>query len=320
MERLKNIIRLNYIFAKEAFYFYRFQKKYNASCSTHRDIKKFQYAISKMVHTIEKGMTLRYVRKGFGQEKVIRIIRELNIYKELYFEDDPSFLDYPLSVIDAYINYQKNNGVNIDEIESLYGKLSGNRRSKNKAGTITLKKEDILSVCDKNYESLLYSRHSMRYFDDEEVPDSIILKALKFAQRTPSACNRQGWLTHVFRYPQSIELSRWQGGCRGFEEEIKCAILVTANRKAFFSHEVFQAYIDGGLYAMNLINAFHSLGLGCIPLSCGFNIEKLRRLKAFGIPDNEAPIIIIGVGNIPNEVKIAVSERKDINETNIFHK
>ena len=89
---------------------------------------------------------------------------------------------------------------------------------------------------------------------------------MELAQRTPSACNRQGWKTHVFLGDKSVELVKWQGGARGFENEIKGAILVTANLKAFLFYEVHQAYIDGGLYAMNLVNALQYSGFGSIPL------------------------------------------------------
>lgn len=117
----------------------------------------------------------------------------------------------------------------------------------------------------------------------------------------------------------AVRLVKWQGGSRGFEEEIHCAILVTANLKAFLSHEIHQAYIDGGLYAMNLINALTYLGLGTIPLSCGFHESQLQGLSAFNIPKNEIPIIIIGTGIMENEFKVAISKRKNIAETNTFH-
>lgn len=142
---------------------------------------------------------------------------------------------------------------------------------------------------------------------------------MELAQRTPSACNRQGWKTHVFTDDKSVELMNWQGGCHGFENELRYSILVTANLKAFLSYEVHQAYVDGGLYAMNLINALHSLGLGCIPLSCGFEYEKLQGLEKFGIQKNEVPIVIIAFGHLQDKFRVAVSTRKDINLTNTFH-
>ena len=101
--------------------------------------------------------------------------------------------------------------------------------------------------------------------------------------------------------------------------QIRTSILVTANLKAFLYYEIHQAYIDGGLYAMNLINALHSLGLGTIPLSCGFTHDKLKGLADFDIPKNEVPIVIIGVGNLLENFNVAISKRKNINLTNKFH-
>ena len=169
-----------------------------------------------------------------------------------------------------------------------------------------------------NFEQLLYSRHSFRYFAG--IPDKqLIEKALILAQRTPSACNRQAWKTHVYYGENSINIIKWQGGAKGFEDEIQCCIIVTSSLKAFFDYEVHQAYVDGGLYAMNLINALHYTGLATIPLSLAFGHKKLEQLKEFGIPSHELPILIVGVGVMPQNPKLAISERKNISITNIFH-
>ena len=84
-------------------------------------------------------------------------------------------------------------------------------------------------------------------------------------------------------------------------------------------YEVHQAYVDGGLYAMNLINALHSLGIGTIPLSVAFGYDKLDNLSQFDIPRNEIPIVIIGAGYILDNFNVAVSSRKSINRTNKYH-
>lgn len=99
------------------------------------------------------------------------------------------------------------------------------------------------------------------------------------AQQTPSACNRQGWKTHIFQGENSHKLIEWQGGCHGFEDQVNTSILVTTDLRAFLFYEVHQAYVDGGLYAMNLINALHSLGIGTIPLSVAFGYDKLDNLS-----------------------------------------
>ena len=313
---------LEQVFIKEAIRFWRLTSRYNASHHTDEDMEKMQYAILRENHVIEKGMSMRNPRKGFGQEKVKNLLEHLERYETLFGKTNKSFLQYPLSTILSYIDYTEKQGVNIDDIKARFSKLEKNVQPIDlsiHAGVKKVTKEEIQSKCNADFESLLYSRHSIRYFSSASPGKSQILKALELAQRTPSACNRQGWKTHVFEGEKSIELMKWQGGCRGFEDELKNSILVTANLKAFLYYEVHQAYIDGGLYAMNLINALHSLGLGCIPLSCGFESWKLQKLKDFGIPENEVPIVIIAFGNLANEFNVAISTRKPIDVTNTFH-
>lgn len=322
LKNLKRQFQLQKGYLSEAYRFWRLTIKYNASNHTDEDLQKMQYTLSRETHTIEKGMSMRNPRKGFGQQKVSNLIGRLKKYCTLYLQQDSEFLEYPLSTIQTYIEYTHKTGVKIPDIDKAFAELlhmAGRKSVNSKAGIMPETKENILANCNKDFESLLYSRHSMRYFSEEPVSEDLIYKALELAQRTPSACNRQGWLTHVYRAPKSVDLIKWQGGSRGFEDEIKCAILVTANLKAFLSYEVHQAYIDGGLYAMNLINALHSLGLGTIPLSCGFDWKKLTELSKFEVPDNEVPIVIIGIGNLPEKYNVAVSERKALTITNTLH-
>lgn len=313
---------LERIYLYENINFWNLTSKYNASQHTDDDVEKMQYTLLRENHVIEKGMSMRNPRKGFGQKKVDALLVRLNKYLKLYGKEDKDFMIYPLSTIKSYIEYTEQHGTNVPELKRQYQELEtkvGVRDINAHAGIEETTKRDILLRCNKDFESLLYSRHSIRYFSDEKIEKSLIVKALELAQRTPSACNRQGWKTHVYSGKDSINLIKWQGGSVGFEDECKNSILVTANLKAFLYHEVFQAYIDGGLYAMNLINALHSLGLGSIPLSCGFEYTKLQGLRDFGIPENEVPIVIIAYGKLPECFSYATSSRKDISKTNTFH-
>ena len=309
-------------FIKEALRFFTLTSKYNASHHTDDDMEKMQYALLRENHVIEKGMSMRHPRKGFGQQKVLDLLIRLKKYQQMYGDKDLHFLVYPLSTIKTYIKYTENEGVKIDKIKNLFNEIAlsfSPIQIQAHGGVEVVTKDDILKSCNCDFKSLLYSRHSIRYFSSEAISQDLIIDILKLAQRTPSACNRQGWKTHVFSCEKSVELMKWQGGCHGFETELQHSILVTANLKAFLYYEVHQAYVDGGLYAMNLINAIHSFGLGCIPLSCGFEYEKLKGLSKFGIPENEVPIVIVAFGKLLDEFKVAVSTRKEISETNTFH-
>lgn len=309
----------------EALIFFKKSISHNASVNTYQNEAKIQYTLSRENHVIEKGLSLKDPKNGFGQEKVSRLIDNLNLYTTLYPNADREFILYILSTINVYINYIKGHDHLTLTNEALFYKLLEKLNVTGSelltpAGIKSIYKNDILKSCNTSFDSLLNSRHSIRYFD-KTIPDpALIEKALILAQQTPSACNRQAWITHVFTNNNSHNLLKDQGGCRGFEEEIHCSILVTANLNAFLSYEVHQAYIDGGMYAMNLINSLHSLGLGTIPLSCGFYYTKLDAImKKYGINDNEVPIVIIGVGNLLEQFNVAISTRKSITKTSIYH-
>lgn len=330
IKTLKLLIRKNLekyylrkIFMLEAYHFFKLLVKYNASINTDRDIAKMQYTLLRENHTIEKGLSMRNPRKGFGQKKVLNLLIRLDKYVTLYYNKDKEFVDYLLSTIHYYITYTKQTGVDISDIElkfnTLLNRLDNHTYKNIVSGIKPETKEHILSECNKNFESLLYSRHSLRYFENTLLTKEVLEKALSLAQQTPSACNRQGWKTHIFQGENSHKLIEWQGGCHGFEDQVNTSILVTTDLRAFLFYEVHQAYVDGGLYAMNLINALHSLGIGTIPLSVAFGYDKLDNLSQFDIPRNEIPIVIIGAGYILDNFNVAVSSRKSINRTNKYH-
>ncbi len=315
-------VRLVCGFMGEAWRFLILTIRYNASRGTARDVEKLQYTILRQNHVIEKGMSMRIPKKGFGHKKVVNLIASLNGYFDLYGKFDKDFLAYPLGTIKQYLDYMDECSVCVDDLKQQYLALVDKvqpLRIEPGAGVALENRDEVVRAAAGDFRSLLYSRHSMRYFSGEVVDRKKIIEALALAQRTPSACNRQGWKTHVFEGEESVRLLKWQGGCHGFEDELRQSVLVTANLKAFLSYEVHQAYIDGGLYAMNLINAFHYLGVGGIPLSCGFGAVKLKGLIDFGIPENEVPILIYAFGIMPEVFKVAVSTRKEVSRTNTFH-
>lgn len=303
-------------YASESFrYFFRLVR-YNASFRPEKDREKRRYLILREAHTLEKALSLRNPRKGFGAAKAAHLISSLAAYRHDYGQED-GFLGYPCSVLAAYLSYSRSTGVDVSSLESASSALDGIVTSA-LAGAVEVAADEIRTAAAGNFSEMLESRHSIRSYSSEKVDRHLITRALEMAAHTPSACNRQAWKTYVFEDGKAAELFHWQGGCAGFENEMRTAVLVCTDMKGFLYHEPFQQYVDGGMYAMNLVNALHSLGLGTIPLSCGFLHSKLSELRRFGIPASESPILIIGVGVLEDPVKVAVSARKDISETNTF--
>lgn len=300
----------------ESFHYLLRLIRFNASFRSENDKVKRQYLILREAHTLEKALSLRSPRKGFGAAKAEHLIVALSSYRNDYGTGD-GFLCYPCSIVAGYLSYSRSTGVDVSALESAFSALDGIPVSE-LSGAVELRAGEIKAAASGNFEELLASRHSIRVYSPERVDRQLIIKALGMAACTPSACNRQAWKTYVLEGGKATELLHWQGGCSGFENEIGTAVLVCADMRGFLYYEPFQQYIDGGMYAMNLVNAFHSLGLGTIPLSCGFVHSKLSELRRFGVPEAETPILIVGVGNLEDRVKVAVSTRKDISQTNTF--
>lgn len=323
-EAIKARLPLQVQFFMEMLSYWKRLCQYNASIGTDNDIKKMQYTLLRENHVIEKGMSMRNTKRGFGQMKVTSLLNRLEKYNKLYGSQDKQFLAYPLTTIAEYISFQKATGVEVPDIEHKYEQICNKTGltpdTSIHAGITKQKREELQQKAKGDFESLLYSRHSIRYFKDEMPTKDLLENVLTLASRTPSACNRQAWHTHIYFDNDSHELLKMQGGCNGFYNDIPCSIVITADMKGFLGHEPFQCFIDGGLYAQNLINSLHYVGLGGIPLSCGFLSDKLLKIqKRFNIPKNEVMIAIIGTGYMVDEMKIAVSTRRNINQTNIFH-
>lgn len=290
-----NLLEMKIGFAREARVFRKKLGRHNASWLTRSSREKMEYSIARQAHTLEKGMSLRFTRPGFGAAKAAHLREDMEHYRSRY--GSTPFLEKISGTLKCYEKFIADG----DAYASGCVKV--------------LKAEQVSSEAAGDFRSLLQSRHSVRYFSGS-ASHGQIEEALKMAALTPSACNRQAWHTRIFEGAKAERLVRWQDGARGFESEIPTAILVSADLRGFLSYEVHQAWVDGGMYACNLLNALHSLGLGTIPLSCAFSSRKLKGLKDFGLPDNEIPILIIGVGTLEEEFKVALSERKDIEETN----
>ena len=70
------IDKMKYALIKEGYIFIKKILKHNASINTDEDIMKMQYTILRQNHVIEKGMSMRFPRKGFGfNMSIIEILR-----------------------------------------------------------------------------------------------------------------------------------------------------------------------------------------------------------------------------------------------------
>ena len=278
------------------------------------------------VHTIEKGLSLKDVRPGFGVPKIIAILKLTEKYYRLF--QDATLVVFVTSIIDEYIAFNKTRGEVNDDIvkrqEALKGKISEQAFSQNPVlhgGTLHFRKSDIQKAAHGEFPEFCAARHSIRSFTGKPVDVELIQKAFTLAESTPSACNRQPWAVWAtMKKEEIIKVLELQTGARQFKEDVACVIVVSARMTAFTSTEYHQAYVNGGMYAMNLLYALHYVGLGAIPLNLGVKEEQLNTIYNFcGIEESNLPIMMIAVGDMEEEFKVAHSCRFPYKNYVTFH-
>nr|WP_246870418.1 nitroreductase family protein [Novosphingobium sp. SG707] len=161
------------------------------------------------------------------------------------------------------------------------------------------------------------SRHSVRHFSDAPVPDEVLTAAARAAQAAPCVCNRQASRVTFARDPQiRSKLLSCQNGNRGFGDTAPIVALITTDLRSFMEpSERYQAWIDGGLFAENLLLAFHAMGYGACPLNWSAMPGQDRQLRALDIvPESEQVIMMVAIGAPHEQSRVARSQRYDVRD------
>jgi nitroreductase len=276
-------------------------------------------------HIIEKGLSLKDVRLGFGEPKVKNLLNSIENYYKKYKEG--YILYFALSVVQKYLDFHQAHNFRIDaEIVNRYGKLKelvskeiAIETKKYEGGTKQVKRDEIVGT-DFAFEDFIKNRHSVRSFTGNPISVDDLKDALRLAEYTPSACNRQPWVIRVFTKKENIDnILTVQTGSRQFKEDVSAVILVASSYNSFGISEKSQPYVNGGLYAMTLLYALHAKGLGAIPLNMGLmsqNVEKIKKMAGLRVTD--VPVMLIAVGDTSDTLNVANSCRVSYKEYTKF--
>lgn len=305
-------------------YFYDMRRYFQAASKGHESVTagKIHYTelrswIAADTHKIEKGLSLRMPRPGFGEAVVHRLLENLDEYTKAFGVDWT--VQIAVNVLTAYCRYNEQHDVRDSGVEVRLGAIAASSDIlQEEGGVLKIERGSVLRQgAPPGIEAFFSSRYSIRDFSSEPVDIALVGRAVKMALKTPSVCNRQSWKAYVYLGESERErIFELQQGNRGFGELAGGVLIVTADLATFFSYgERNQAWIDGGMFAMSLVYGLHAVGLGSCCLNWSAEPSRdldLRRLV--GIPDNEAVIMLIAVGCLPEELNVAQSFRKPIEE------
>ncbi|WP_147677613.1 nitroreductase family protein [Algibacter pacificus] len=278
--------------------------------------------IIRRYHVIEKGLTMPDTRLGFGKDRLIKLIENCIDYVEKYGTEDIQ-IKHAISVILEYeffhraMNFQLDDNLiyEINRVKNL--EVTSNISEQRKES-----KDSYFKYTNSSFKEFALSRSSIRNFTEEEVSLDVIKNALELAQSAPSACNRQCWRTYVFTNKNKMnEILKVQGGNRGFGHLANKLIVIASDMSMFTNgDERNQVYVDGGIYAMNLLYALHYNNLAACILNCSNSVEKDLKLRQMcQIKDSEVFVAMIICGHPPENFKIAVSERYALEVTNTIN-
>lgn len=294
-------------------------QKYLNSIRNKKDIIELRMLLYS--HSLEKGMCLKHVKKAYGLKKAELLISSIN----QYCIDGNSMKKYvfieSMSALLEYIRYQKLEGVDVSSIEDAYNKIIDKYKLdlkcfENNFGTLELTKEDLLEGTKCEFEKLVKSRHSIRNFKEENISKDEISYALEMASLYPSACNRQTIKVYYSSFNEKNKIiSDVIPGNSGFQNDIHNYLIITSKINLFEAREMYQWYVNGGIYISYLVLSLHSIGIG----SCIFQWSKMNRKEKklrelVNISCEEEIIAIIGIGYYQDNNKCAHAMRKSIDE------
>jgi nitroreductase len=270
-------------------------------------------------HNLEKGLSLRAPRPGFGRPVVEKLIGLVDAYLLRYGADD--FIQVPVNVLSRYCAFNKEHGALDPTVEqrtqSLIGRSEQGKQRDPRGGVISVEREHFLSATREVREEFFTHRHTVRQWDQRPVEPELLEAAIRAAQKSPGVCNRQCARVLAISDRELIRRTlEIQAGARGFADDVPLLLCISADLSTFNgSGERYQGWIDGGMFAMSLLLGLHWQGLGACCLNWSKTAEDDRRMRAHLELDADRLIIMfIAVGHLPERLNVAESVRRPLSE------
>lgn len=250
-------------------------------------------------HSLEKGLSFQVKKDGWGENKAFNLVNLINKFIDLYGHDNR--IDLALCVLHNYVQ-DEYSSKEIQLISKIKQLLENNNYLFEVAGIKKVTKPnfniEFRDICEF-YET----RSSVREFSEESLTNEEIQNVFKLVSTTPSACNRQACSLYTINDAILIkELIDNQLGDQGWCLNARSLFIVTSKQSYYnATYERFEPFIDGGMFAMNVVMALHGQRIAsCCKMFVNLpSLEKKVKVIA-GIPDSERPIIIILAGHYKN--------------------
>lgn len=297
-------------------YFYSQSQRFYYNSAASLDDSHIEYIVTKLkvlTHEIDKGLNMPEPRKGFGKEKTEQMVQYMKKYNELdthHYEYD-AYID-AYEILKKYVENKDRYGLTINHID--FEQIPVDMRYQSDRVPVN----NNTFTCDgkhMNFEQLAKSRHSIRYFKENTVVDeSLINKSIQIARTAPSACNRQSTRIILINDKEKAKkVLDIQGGTRGFKNAENCILIASDLNSYWWSGEINTAYVDSGIFMMNLIYALKYYGIDSCPLIWDDNSFRRKELeKIVKLSPNYLITGVLAIGYADDKAKILTSPRRSV--------
>lgn len=305
----------------ENLYDKNFFKQHNMDSGT--SLNKLGYKSLILTHILDKEMG-HFDLKTFDLKKLrylIRLIENESKYKN--YKDKFAFINGINSLRQFKNIYEYRNWKDKEEYNIIVDFLKDYKEvTQQKTGTYILTKKEFENDYKIDYLKFIKSRHSTRNYKNEQIKLEDVKAAVEMAKYSPSSSNRQYIKLHFFpsgKLRENVLHYAHKGGL--YLEGVNTFIITFDVNGLSTSGERNQGYFNAGIYSTNLINAFHSLGIGTCFIQFSNSVKEEDELKKLnGIPESERIAIILFAGYYDEKSIFAISARKNIKELLIEHK
>ena len=307
MHNVLRIIRAAISYTNESIYWYWMEL---TNCSIIPNEKSELANLMIKSHVLEKGITMPNRRLGFGYDRVRALITWTNEAIKKY---SPNRIEIQttLNVLDQYFQIHKT--ANFQLPDDIHFGITQLLKYKTFETSICYETNSIDYFSKtKDFKDFAHQRHSVRWYDkNNKIDKATLLDAIQLAQTAPSACNRQSTKVYIVEDEEKKQkILELQNGNRGFGFAADKIILLTADMRYWFYRERTFAFLDAGIFCMNILYALHYYKIGACTLNAHLYKKQRKILQnLIGYDKAEMPVVFIAIGNVPEKFKVCGSQR-----------
>ncbi|MBR6424701.1 MAG: nitroreductase family protein [Oscillospiraceae bacterium] len=144
----------------------------------------------------------------------------------------------------------------------------------------------------------IFTRRSVRSYEDRAVSDEALEIILRAAQAGPSCANTRDWQFLVVRDREILSrMADANGRPAQVLKQAPLAILILGDLERAFPRAREYWVVDGAIAGQNMVLAAKALGIGSVWLGTWPQMERVEAQRALlGLPENLVPHSILAFG------------------------